>query len=960
MRVGRCDEGDVLLRKLEEDGKGIWAQPDVRCYCCDSIVVQAETFVELMLQFRTIESRDALTGLVFNIAPVVGMHCCSRNVERNTKFWVALTEMCKVIDTFPNIHGLVQGAAELALRDGQIHDGFLEFLANPEFEAPVLKPYLFTALYEMFPEMYFQSNKEFFASLLPRAMSEPHLLGRRARQLQVLYSLHLTSEQLHSVPGLIDCFWNLLFEMAEKLGSSFYDYIPFVRKMKMCTRDFFDEKFEQVTNALTKLEDPGNSVQTCFEMVVYFVGLFPFFDRENMIRFLGDVVTVVDSFDRDMWTKINTLTLAFDCSIGDQLSQDELRAFFDYIGSLPDSSGKYYLGTQFRGFFKEIDGQFLSNFGQKMCSWVTTPTFNPVAFSYMMALMADRFEDDDSDPNLNRAIPSLFQCCASKDPLIVRYAVKAFLYLWRNGCIVAARFLDTFLALIPDASPESLRYFFKALDEILENDDVSTVESIDRFATSHIASVSESGPILAGFLIDCEISVQRQVKSEPDEATVACFNVAKSLLTTDVQQCYPMASRVIAYCVRHANIPPDDILATYQRMLQLLNTPGIEQDVLASLAYYTARVSDNYKDKEPFLYPVELVNRWIGSSSDDDVGIGLEVIRIVWPQMRPLVVSTLADKVIAIAKRTTCRTLVDRTFNFVKSLVKSDESVFQHSIKDLEVSAFQGAMAIYRDSPVWHMRGYCVFFQFVESIVRAKKSLSYSECFDMIGWLTFFDKVTLKSLVRPLCMLVESRLLSDVALRQLWENTLSRAQEDWADIFTLQPLLSLLRTFVDNYSSVDWPVVVELMQLVEKVWNSNSTDWRYQNVLEPLYLMLCTMHRNIISFDTAILRSACESMQSMEYRWPYATMIGQLLDIYEHCSSFHGFRDEACRVLLHFFTLDSSDIHKMHFTRPLIEKLTDTLRDNFSRYPDLLGDLITEYPDDSEPFEQIRRTFSES
>lgn len=951
------DSPDVVMKKLEEDGKAILLDPNIRSHYCNSIVVPAEHFLELLQNFRTLQSAEAFTGLIFNIAPMLGIHCCAINSEQQSRFWEAISELCMCVNTFPNIYGLVRGIEKLAMRCGYIHDEFLKLLANPEVELSVLRPYLFVTLFDLFPESYFQHQQEFFATLLPQAMSPPHLLCHRARQLKILYALHLSPEKLHGVPGLVDSFWALLFEMAENLGNAFYDFIPFVRKMKMCTRPFFEEQFEIVSNALSKLENPENSVEVCFRMIVYYVGLFPFFDRANMIRFLADVVKIVDCFTEELWKKVSTLTLAFECSIGDQLSHEEFESFFEFLGSLPDSSGKYYVSAQFRSVFAELDSAFFDIFMEKMNLWVADSTFNPAAFGYLMALMVDEFESDD-DSTLNRILPHLFQCCSSQEATVIRYGTKAFLNLWREEKISVDAFIHVFLALIPQAPPQSLRYFFKVLDEVLDEGNLSTLAFLNEFVVSMLQGDSLANPILTGLLLDFEIELQKHATKDSDPILGNCFNIARLLLTTDSPQCYPMAARVIAHCVRRRKVPPEEVIESYRRMLQILTIPGIGEDVLSDIALFTAVISDHFKSVAEFLYPIEVINRWIESSNESEVATALKVLHIISPQMKPLVATTMAEKVLSIARKTTRPILVDRTFRFIGSLARTGSAAFDRVITCLKASAFQGSMAIFQDQELWSMPCCCSFFSFINKILQGGRRLAYSECFDLIEWVRFVDDVQMEYLAYPLTTLVSRGLLSDVALRELWETSLTRAQEDWANIHILKPLINILKSFIETGISTNWPILTQLKEFVEKVWNSTSTDWHYQKVLEPLYLMLCSFDGNIILFDTAILRSVCESMQSLSTGWPLSTMAQQLLDIYDKCGSFHGFRDEACSALLFFFTLDHETLIEEEFTRTLTERMIEVLHSNFAQSQDLLSDLTEHFSDDA--ILAIERLFGDS
>jgi hypothetical protein len=87
-----------------------------------------------------------------------------------------------------------------------------------------------------------------------------------------------------------------------------------------------------------------------------------------------------------------------------------------------------------------LDSTFAARFADAVSNWVSAPSFSPMLF----ALIAESCFSSVTAESVfgTRFIPIVYQLLDSRNPLIVRFGVRAFKEIWDAGLITSEFFIE--------------------------------------------------------------------------------------------------------------------------------------------------------------------------------------------------------------------------------------------------------------------------------------------------------------------------------------------------------------------------------------------------------------------------------------------------------------------------------------------------------------------------------------
>jgi hypothetical protein len=159
-----------------------------------------------------------IAGVLFHIAPFRSMQIHTFDESVSEAHWIAFVRCSHFVTESSDLEGLVAGIQEIALRNNAVHPAYLAFLVDPSIEATPLRIQVFVALHDSFPPLFFSDNSESFATLLPIGLLNERI-EFRARFLQIMFAMPLTTEQICSIPQLPEIFrfvclkWSTFWEL---------------------------------------------------------------------------------------------------------------------------------------------------------------------------------------------------------------------------------------------------------------------------------------------------------------------------------------------------------------------------------------------------------------------------------------------------------------------------------------------------------------------------------------------------------------------------------------------------------------------------------------------------------------------------------------------------------------------------------------------------------------------------
>jgi hypothetical protein len=713
-----------------------------------AVRIPTDVFLQSLMALASSESADIATGVIWHIAPFVSAWGHTFNQTQRDAFWHALVNLSCFVSESPDLEGLLTGIEELALRSSCIHRDYLYFLADRSITAFALRAHLFVSLYDFYPPRFFGDNSEFFARLLPVTLSNG-VIESRARQLQVMFAMHLTCEQLCSVEGLPEAFWTLLLEMSDAIGIGFRDFDAPVGKLKILVPEFFAMANPIIDSALEQLQDPSSSFQQCVHQAANFASLFPFLNRVAMLSFLESLRQLVDGAPDSDLPLLKEISIRFQDSLPNRLSEDQIRGLFDTMNRQPDSSGKFFLTAQFWTVFSEIDCGFASSFVDSICGWLEHPSFSPIVFSLIAECVVPQLRESQAEL-AQRLVPILYELLDLPNAQAVHFAMRAFREFWREGILSPDRFLPSLLEIIKRAAPACVWQHFKLIDELINSENAYACAEVKMFVAQSLRN-PPSDPLSLAALVDTAATLE----TPSDHPTAGgTFAAACQLLATHNPAALPVAFRYIACYARSAQAVSRQVfVAPFRAAMEVITAATLPQKELKAISYWAAVLAAKFENRDEFHFQENLIDAQI-EMGDPGVHRAVTILQKIWKRVAVPAACVFLEKVVRAARKTECVRLVNAVLSLMISMAAAHHRSFVGTIIEFKQVLIQGKLAIFGGFPIWQFddqsfRG----FLFLKKIQKSKMVLSVSEVYDLAACITLMKATMLPLTDQSSCLI---------------------------------------------------------------------------------------------------------------------------------------------------------------------------------------------------------------
>jgi hypothetical protein len=156
-----------------------------------------------------------------------------------------------------------------------------------------------------------------------------------------MFDMRLTTQQLCSVSGHPETFWNCVLEMFNSLGVAFCDYDSQIRKMKRIMPAFFTMANPIIDARLSELGNSKMTFQNRMKITWNLIAVFPFFNRAEMLDFLAIAKHDLDNASEEELVLLKGWRNRFSDYLSHQLTEADIFAVFTALSGTSDSPGKY-------------------------------------------------------------------------------------------------------------------------------------------------------------------------------------------------------------------------------------------------------------------------------------------------------------------------------------------------------------------------------------------------------------------------------------------------------------------------------------------------------------------------------------------------------------------------------------------------------------------------------------------
>lgn len=732
-----------LLDILEKQGDSLLSNPKAIYLPRGNIDVKSEQILTLLHNINEIESPKVITGLLMNLSSFI-------TIGSTEQVWADLKNVFPLVTNYLDIYGIMETLRLLIVLDGEANNIFLNFLVDPSIPLDTVRPYALETLYDYLPPGYLTCDDErklFLSELIINSLSTGDIY-HRSFLIQLLFALHLTADQILSLSNLQEEFWPIIFDISlEK--DNFAELLHPARRLKLAVFPFFEQENTIVSQTITDFESSIENSNGHISMMLNLFKIFYLFSTKDMKDFLGLTYNIFLNFTDEEWSDIKTISNCIYEGVNDSVFvESQAQEIYNFAGSLPGTSGKYFIFVHFVDVFKE-SCDFVDQLVQEICSdWMESETFNPVVFSFVISQVSEYLNP--KEQIFQEAIyPAIFSFIETEgNPLLNYTALKALKYFHRDKLVNSNDFLNSLLELTLNANPETLKYYFQIISDVeketrpqsdddydeeeeaieIETEQETEVEKKARLSIKRIIReklnefirsnlmVENLNPCLCGYL--CDMLIYMLNENETNVFIDHLANVCKRLLVDPIPRAFPEILVQISYlileilecCVDEEtcnnyftlfnpiyNFLLDIVLKTdFSPKESEQETEPIDygyHKIIANVAILLSSISKSAADSPvPYMYPITIVSNILTSDIDDLIKFGISIFgKIIFNLFPPAedqngeTLMKLFEKIVDIASTTDNLTVVNKCYSvFLKIIQNFEFEEFESIIKYIE------------------------------------------------------------------------------------------------------------------------------------------------------------------------------------------------------------------------------------------------------------------------------------
>lgn len=1005
------DEEDDIIYLLEKEGKLISSNPSLLHQANESLKTTAEQMINLFKNLQDSPSPQFITGLFVHFPSFITPEL---NPDIINQLWIDVINATQFISCHEDSIGLLESIRCLTTVSVEIHPDFLNYLCDTNVPIDPFRPYVLENLFKYFPATYLtldeetQSNKKFFVHLLIPALSEGNIT-HRSYMIQLLFALHLTSDQINSIPELLPPFWSLVYDISQQ--SNLNLLIP-IRKLKVLNYPFFENENPFIQKVLTDLHSnicvPSDDI---LEHALNLFKIFIFFPTPQIIEFLSLFIDIISNLSVQ-WINIKSISHSLDASLGiiQDIPSNQIKEIWKFVNSVPDIPSKYFVFVHFHTFFNEYY-DFTNIFIQSLCQWKEKDNFDPVIFSFCACRFAEHFYND-QELFENAIRPSIEKFVTVKGNFLLAYlAIKSLKHFYRENLISGEAFIDYLFNIVLECEYTSYEHLFKFLIEIVDDEyDISDnsplIQKLNEFVRSNIGR-NELPFLLVSYLLDyLQFFV---TENETEEFLTSSFTLCNNLIITHSYTEFPIILNHVTefmYCICRQY---HNQLSVYQPLYEFIineyllkypfKTEYNENDeieriqLISTVCYLCSRVCKIAIDcKMDWNFPLILVLNLLRTNQDDAIKTAMSILRrnikMFYP-VKPENAVIFNDIIIFIVDRIEQSNNISivnygyRLFSkFISHFPISELcSSLQNSIEEIKNSAFEQRLAVFHEQPLIYLDSKSFdFFEFVETLVLSQYVLTSMENLSLIRWIEYIPNNLLLQLLYAIDACVNEKTFAhncDTFYPLLWRLLIEKMSE-----FTNKDIHKYRKEFVsmfeiirdiliwektekshhDNQTLNVGPVFNFFSKLVfdDNIYYHENKDVDEDYALRetgPIVFDCYNLSGEIVMFNYKLMNAIGEAILEKKFNWNYPKMIINIIEIYQKSTTFHLFTDVGAEILFKFIlksfnSLESgeNELATIGFSQEqqneLVPKMKEVLIDMKNRDPRFMAKLIENYPEE--------------
>jgi hypothetical protein len=418
-----------------------------------------------------------------------------------------------------------------------------------------------------------------------------------------------------------------------------------------------------------------------------------------------------------------------------------------------------------------------------------------------------------------------------------------------------------------------------------------------------------------------------------------CVSIAINLLNCDDPQCWSTSARFLFLhlCDNHDNVQHEMLEWPLQRLTAILAENSSDDKIFDDICFYTSKMSLFLS----FEFPVDIIRRNIDLGGEPGLIRAITALKNVWKMYPVLVVASLTEEFVRLAKESESANVVNRTLSLLAEIAGSGLEM----VSEMKWTVLQSRLRVFQGFRIWQLPMSTVeVFRFLRKIIKKGETLEKFEICEVIEWLSVCNRKLVTKISRILRELFQKGQIGRELQSVFWRSVTQCIHRiGLADTTTSAAVFELLGDFFEDLEEVsELSGIAELLDVLERVWSECE---ELNEVVGPVILHIYALLRETIK-NQGLLLEICAVVCEQKMDWDYPLIVSDLLEIFERNQSFL-FTVELGKALVCFLCKKEAKLRKFGFDKKSVGRMREWVLYVIGRDEKVCESVVDAYDEDS-------------
>ncbi|OHT07158.1 hypothetical protein TRFO_01280 [Tritrichomonas foetus] len=944
-----------------------------------------DEFIGFFDQIMISNDKDLLLGFCYSIGPFILKNYSRIRKDQIIDFWDGLIKLSILITEEIEIYGFCEAISAICFKCFEIADTFFDFLIDPKAHNSEIKPPILITLYNDLPEDFISNHADVFAPLISNYFLTADPV-HKALNLVLVTALDFSGEKLRNIPNFENNLWSSIFDLVSNHHSYYHTLIGPFLKFKKLTPSFFTNSSDFIRLKVQEIVDSSFNEEN-IQKIIPLLKLIPFLSLDDLDSLFRKIIPILSLF----FFHVNSIPKEFTKALNESRkilrSKDSVLKIYSICCEFLETENYpaiiYLLGIftdKFSIYYKDSFNLIFEKFINGLES--SYPIKFPIIFAINENLDFVYSLKDNNVLLKEKIIPMLFEIIIkSINEADIHWSLKALRNVLRifdsNEFFPKfSEILEIYPIISSKYSPKcsnnfsincqqkfSHNYvhdFFKLIYESIKcsltTEDISAVVEFIQNILMEDVSFNVKSEICVLIRVLC-----REYENESKKLIEIGFSLANELIFSDFTDYFDVAFHLLGFFSENRFYSFDEakfINQAYRIVNQeIVTSPNIQREVFYNLSRFSSST-----------FPTEIVSEFLGKDDDEFQMVAIVVIDRYYHRYNKSSLNKCCThcshschdchevqidetkiknnnslgkdelipfikKLSVLIKNSKSSEIVNDSFTiFSKMINKFDDLPTKH-FDDVLLTTMQGRLAIFNHTmPYNYDSQQFQFFRFISHYIVKYPTNAKWVLEDFMLWILRASSCMISKILKVLEIGLEMKLINSRMANDLCASITARIDEDNSNFNLVKSgtllMMKIKHKFPNNFK------IPEFLVFLEKIWEENSNDRVFIELLTPIFLEIFSEKTFNIHGDFEIFHEISSIIIAESFDFDYPKIVEYYIKMHANKIPFDSFDNDSAAVFVHFLVKNTRILHEDGFTLETLQTmhkcLKQTLKSNKS------------------------------